>query len=325
MSKRHTLVLLVVFLSLVTTTVTCLRRYSDSLHARDSSDDDQDLFCAVMNASTGTYIDLSQLSSTPNNLKDNGKRRRIDPSKTRWLVSGWGYNTNFTLGVCSSPVTKDEEQSLSNTTGAFFRDPSTGKLVSIGDFGTQPTLLHSKKLTLTYENGDKCPNGVDRRSTLLNFVCDKELSSKAQITYIGSLHDCSYFFEVRSLYACPTSNKSNEVNLLGIFAGIFAVFFLVEYGGRRWLYGKVRTHFDPAYAASSGPNSQRLRWEFVDREPFWKRLLKRLTAGRTNRPISLNSDRQEFLRDMERQNELLDSLEVASAAGSSGGSARDSV
>lgn len=253
MNKRQSLALITILLSLCTTVV-CLRRYSDDLSVLENDEDD--LFCAVMNPATGTYIDLSQLSSTPNKLKDGGKSRSSDPSKTRWLVSGWGYNTNFTIGVCSSPVTKDEETHLTNTTGAFYQDPKTHQLISIGDFATTPTLLRSKKLTLKYQNGDKCPNGVDRKSTLLNFVCDKELSSKAQITYIGSLHDCSYFFEVRSLYACPTSNKSNEVNLLGIFVGIFAVFFLVEYGGRRWLYGKVRTHFNPV-------NSQRPTYERI--------------------------------------------------------------
>ncbi|EHM99754.1 Mrl1p [Saccharomyces cerevisiae x Saccharomyces kudriavzevii VIN7] len=65
----------------------------------------------------------------------------------------------------------------------------------------------AKKLTLKYENGSICPNGKDKKATLLNFVCDKEIQSKAQISYIGNLHDCSYFFEVRSIYACPTSNK----------------------------------------------------------------------------------------------------------------------
>ena len=312
MNKRQSLALITILLSLCTTVV-CLRRYSDDLSVLENDEDD--LFCAVMNPATGTYIDLSQLSSTPNKLKDGGKSRSSDPSKTRWLVSGWGYNTNFTIGVCSSPVTKDEETHLTNTTGAFYQDPKTHQLISIGDFATTPTLLRSKKLTLKYQNGDKCPNGVDRKSTLLNFVCDKELSSKAQITYIGSLHDCSYFFEVRSLYACPTSNKSNEVNLLGIFVGIFAVFFLVEYGGRRWLYGKVRTHFNPV-------NSQRPRGEFTDQEPAWRRFLKKIAQpGKRSGPISLNGtrgSREDFLRDMERQNDIIDSLEVRSTATTNG-------
>lgn len=370
--------IIIITLVLLVTTLTCIHPYSFATGSNissapgtaksdngkpsdnDGGRDEEELFCAVVNPTSGSYIDLSQLSSTPNKLKDGDKKNKgttnhDDSSKTRWLIKGWGYNTNFTLGICSSPVTEDEESQLNNLTGAFYEE--TGKnndkhLVSIGNFGTKPTLLGNKKLTLKYENGSKCPNNIDRKSTLINFVCDKEISAKAQITYIGSLHDCSYFFEVRSVYACPTSNKSNEVNVLGIFVGIFAVFFLVEFGGRRWLYGKMKARFNPQSIAINTYNSEyidntnrsfRPRWEFTENESNWKSMIKKtarlastITTGLISKvfrmstnsnnnstarggPIRLNSSsipsnrsQDSFIRDMEQQNNIIDSLEVVS-------------
>lgn len=257
--------------------------------------DDSRLFCAVMNPTTGTYIDLSQLSATPNSPRDGGRT-----SRSRWLVPSWGCHTNFTLGVCSSPIT-DDDRELANTTGAYYVDPATGREVSIGDFSTRPRLSPARKLTLQYDHGDVCPNGVDRKSTLLSFVCDRDLAARAQISFVGSLHDCAYFFEVRSVHACPTSARSNEVNVLGIFIGIFVVFFVVEFGGRRWLYGKVRTHFQ-------APDARR--------PPAWRRVLGRVTpVWRGGRAREVSQDAflgDAFLGDMRRQNAVLDALDVAS-------------
>ncbi|QLQ78852.1 hypothetical protein HG537_0B02000 [Torulaspora globosa] len=301
MLKRNLVLLLLTSI----TAVTCLINYHDTTNTNPSRNDDYvetDLFCAVMNPTTGTYIDLSQLSSTPNNP-------RGDRGKTRWLVPGFGYYTNFTLGVCSSPVTAEEEPELSNTTGAYYIDPRTQKPVSIGDFATRPTLSRAKKLTLQYDNGAMCPNGVDRKSAVLSFICDRDVATNAQISFVASVHDCAYFFEIRSVYACPASARSNEVNVLGIFIGIFAVFFLVEFGGRRWLYGKVKTHFQ-----SGGSSAAAAGWEMPGSStpPAWKRLLRHVSG--TTGPISLRSggSREAFLRDMERQNEMLDALEVRS-------------
>lgn len=284
-------------------------------------DGNDELFCAIMKSTTGAYIDLSQLSSTPNKLRkgQRSRNRKKESGKTRWLVKGWGYETNFTLGICSSPVTDKEENVLSNVTGGYYVDPKSEELVSIGQFKTTPKYT-GKKITLAYENGDMCPNGVDKKSTLLNFICDKDIPTKAQISFIGSLHDCSYFFEVRSIHACPASLKSNDINVLGIFFGIFFVFFAVEYG-RRWFYKKLRVHLRPNSVGIS--EDTRPRWESVESEPRWKTALKGIFRGTAsagkNGAIKLTSTSNGFgrsndtlVRDMEAQNELLDSLEVNS-------------
>lgn len=203
-------------------------------------------FCAVTNAATGQYIDLSQLSSTPNLPSSRKKSKTKSEPKTRWLVKGYGsdIDKNFTISICSSPVIpdNDETKKLTDLTGAYYSVNNTKKneieTISIGNFNTRPKLFGNKKLTLQYEQGSKCPNGIDRRSTLLNFVCDREITSRAQINYIGNSNNCSYFFEVRSIYACPTANKSNEISVLGIFLAIIFVFTLVEVC-RRWIKKKI--------------------------------------------------------------------------------------
>lgn len=276
-----------------------------------------ELFCAVMNPITGNYIDLSQLSTTPNQPRKGEKARkeRKDAGKTRWLVKGQELNTNFTLGICSSPVL--EEDPLSNLTGGYYVDPVDKHLVSIGEFTTTPQLV-GKRLTLKYEGGDKCPNGVDKRATLLNFVCDKEISTKAQISFIGSMNNCSYFFEVHSIHACPTSHKSNDVNVLGIFFGIFMVFFLVEWG-RRWFYNKMRASM--ALSPQLVEEQPRPHWDSIESQSHWKTMLKRLFGrdqGSRHGAIKLHTSAQygrsteSLVRDIEAQNQLMDNLEVTS-------------
>ncbi|CCK68387.1 Mrl1p KNAG_0A07340 [Huiozyma naganishii CBS 8797] len=316
----------------------------------------KDPFCAVTNPASGSFIDLSQLSASPNKQntkKKGGQKTNFDKSKTRWLVKGYGpdLGLNFTLSVCSSPVVdeSDESHQLKNTTGAYYFDSKRGKYVSIGDFSTKPKLfgVTSKKLTLEYGNGDSCPNSVDRKSTLLNFVCDRDiLNSKAQISYIGDLHNCSYFFEVRSVYACPTSTNNNEFNAWGIFFGIFAVFCLVEFC-RRWIAAMTQrgrtldaSLAPPAAAAARGDstaspyglpdtstNSAVPRWEFIEDESIFTRFIRSVTDWtrywrprghpfrRSSTPsarntIRLNSPSESsYFRDMETQNEILDSLD----------------
>ncbi|KAL6939944.1 hypothetical protein ACO0RG_003795 [Hanseniaspora osmophila] len=237
-----------------------LLKRSTTAHLSNNDNDGSGdkMFCAVKHPVYGTYIDLSQLSTTPNtpsgsgnkNKNKNKKQQNQDqptlPVKTRWSVNGWDYTTNFTLGICSSAVDDIESGSSTttlssvtsekNNTGAFYYESnearSRNRYTSIGEYSTTPRFM-GKKLVLQYDNGDFCPNGIDKKTTLLNFVCDKEISSRAQINFIGSLHNCSYFFEVRSIYACPTTVVKDDYNVIGIFLFIIVVFGVVECGRRR--------------------------------------------------------------------------------------------
>ncbi|CAH02323.1 Mrl1p [Kluyveromyces lactis] len=281
-----------------------------------NDDDQEDPFCSVVNPNTGGFIDLSWLSSTPNEEKHDGNkdRNRKEQSKTRWLVKGWEYNTNFTLGICSSSVGSELKDQLKDTTGAYYVDhANSDKLVSIGDFSSTPKFT-GKKLTMTYEGGDTCPNGVDKKSTLINFVCDKEIATKAQISFIGQLHNCSYFFEVRSIHACPISNIGNDINAVGIFASIIAVFLLIEIA-RRVVYELLVV--EKRHNGDSGGTSEVPRWVNTEQEPLWRRILRSvpwsgLGRKKSNKNLVRLRTRENtgISIDMEQQNELLDSLDI---------------
>lgn len=367
--------------------------YTALIRSTSTTNDDptKDLFCAVLNPQTGQYIDLSQLSSTPNEVMD-PKKRRKESSKTRWLMKGWGddIDKNFTLSICSSPISDDSESStnknnarnhLNNRTGAYYsqyitnEDQKIESFKSIGDFSIKPQLhnVNNRKLILKYENGSYCPDKNYRKSTLLNFICDRETTTKATISYIGSLNDCSYFFEVRSVYACPTSNKTNEINVVGIFIGIIIVFILVQYL-RRSMHRRIMLKDNSTDRTSSFsrdnsyfPNTNNVNvinnqdrslqrnstatgfdqpnWDFFENRSFLSKVSENFQNGIKNivtpigdllgdyrrnptarhpntRPIRLYSSpfasnsQTSFLRDIEVQNNLLDSLEVTSENGS---------
>jgi cation-dependent mannose-6-phosphate receptor len=71
-----------------------------------------------------------------------------------------------------------------------------------------------------------------RKSTLLSFQCDRDpqLTDHPQISFIGSPDHCTYFFEVRSRYACGGAISSGESGSLGpggVFGVILAITVLV--------------------------------------------------------------------------------------------------
>ena len=60
-------------------------------------------------------------------------------------------------------------------------------------------MFRGRKLTLTYENGSYC-DAVDsitnqrlRKSTILTFTCDREMSARALVSFIGQANECTYF------------------------------------------------------------------------------------------------------------------------------------
>ncbi|KAL7665070.1 MRH domain-containing protein [[Candida] zeylanoides] len=188
--------------------------------------------CTVINPISHGFIDLSSLSS----LSNEGKA-------LPWTAKGYDKGHNFTLGICSTPFKNSQLTNqvvdVDNTSlvGGFYSDPKTNKVYSIGDFSQEP-VFRGRKLTLTYSGGSYCQGIVNattnknlRKSTVLSFTCDREMSAKASISYIGSLHDCSYFFEVRSHHACPTAAKANNLAVIWIFLFILLAALAVYCSG----------------------------------------------------------------------------------------------
>lgn len=188
--------------------------------------------CTVFNPINKGFIDLSGLSS----LSNEGKA-------LPWVSKGYDSGKNYTIGICSSPfkkhhseITEIQDNLNSSLIGAYYVDAETKKYVSMGKYSTVPK-FRGRKLTLTYENGSYCDiidnntNQRLRKSTILTFTCDREMSARALVSYIGQANECTYFFEIRSHHACPTAAKANNLAAVWIFLFIFLAAVFVYFSG----------------------------------------------------------------------------------------------
>ncbi|KAG7660746.1 MRL1 [[Candida] subhashii] len=197
--------------------------------------------CTVIHPVSKGFIDLRGLSSISNEGKP-----------LPWASRGYDSGNNYTIGICSNPFKKSHDGHNNeikdgveaNKIGAFYIDNETNKYVSMGEFSTTPK-FRGRKLTLTYENGAYC-NALDsksgqrlRKSTILTFTCDREMMAKAQVSFVGSSNDCSYFFEVRSHHACPTAGKENTTGAVWIFLLIVLAAIMVYFSGG-FLYKQMK-------------------------------------------------------------------------------------
>lgn len=197
--------------------------------------------CTVTNPLTHGFIDLRELSSISNEGKS-----------VPWVSKGYDSGHNFTLGICSNPFRKLHQNEMkddvnSTMVGGYYIDQTSGKYISIGEFSETP-VFRGRKLTLTYSNGSYCDNLVDsvtgerlRKSSILTFTCDREMQSKASVSFVGSANDCSYFFEVRSVHACPTAHKADNLAAIWIFLFIFLAALFVYFSGGL-LYKQMKHH-----------------------------------------------------------------------------------
>ena len=148
-----------------------------------------------------------------------------------------------------------------------FYNTTKGEIFSIGQTSMEP-IFRGKMLVLNYTGGDACLDldemrvpqlkhreiiGDDedddddkkkpktkkpavssgrKKSTIMSFHCDRDptLTEHPQISFVGSLDHCTYFFEVRSRYACGGAVASNESGSLGpggVFGVILAIALIV--------------------------------------------------------------------------------------------------
>jgi cation-dependent mannose-6-phosphate receptor len=216
--------------------------------------------CTLHSPSTGSFYDLRPLQILPST----GKDARNDS----WHAKGYDYGANFTLNFCGPVIEKlqdvnDVSEYSWRNVSAFYRT-TDDEVYSIGQQSADP-IFRGKKLVLNYTSGSLCPELDDygapkftpkkildddddddnetppskkplksmrRKSTLLSFQCDRDplLTEHPQVSFIGSPDHCTYFFEVRSRYACGGAISSGESGSLGpggVFGVILAITVLV--------------------------------------------------------------------------------------------------
>lgn len=58
-----------------------------------------------------------------------------------------------------------------------------------------------------------------RKNTVISLLCEDEPTApKVSLAFLGSMDECSYFFELRSPFACPAVNVAKQqVGPSGVF------------------------------------------------------------------------------------------------------------
>ncbi|KAG7841198.1 hypothetical protein KL941_005414 [Ogataea angusta] len=207
-----------------------LERNSRLVHKQNDTGEVPPEPCTVVNPLTNQFFDLRPLGALGN-----------DGLVQAWNARGYDYGRNFSIGICHTPLKQLQSSSESDfegianksEVGGYYTD-ITGHKKSIGQISTTPK-FRGRKLVLEYTDGSVCEgfksDGSLRKSTILSFVCDREIMTKASISYVGSLHDCSYFFEVRTIHACPTAAKKDDKAIIWIFLFICLCAVAVFFGG----------------------------------------------------------------------------------------------
>ncbi|GIK02449.1 cation-independent mannose-6-phosphate receptor CI-MPR [Aspergillus viridinutans] len=188
--------------------------------------------CIARSPSTGLYYDLNAISVSHPGPSD-GKKSSKNAPKESWHAKGHDYHANFTLNICA-PVVEDikdvvgVERDRWKNVSAYYE--KQGKIYSIGEQAAQP-FFRGRKLVLNYTNGSPCPgeqigHSSRNKSTIMSFLCDRDaLSHQAIASFVGTMDQCTYFFEVRSSAACGSIGHANGEGLGP--AGVFGVIALI--------------------------------------------------------------------------------------------------
>ena len=76
---------------------------------------------------------------------------------------------------------------------------------SLGDLSKQTLRYADRRLTLTYENGEKCHSGLNR-TTIIMFKCNYHIDKGKPV--FNSESYCFYFFDWETKFACPPSRRT---------------------------------------------------------------------------------------------------------------------
>ncbi|XHF97882.1 hypothetical protein AWENTII_001456 [Aspergillus wentii] len=196
--------------------------------------------CVARSPTTGLYYDLSSLSVYPV-LPKGGEKTHKHTRDESWHAKGHDYNANFTLNICA-PVVEDVkdvvgvESSRWKNVSAYYE--KEGKVYSIGQQASDP-FFRGRKLVLNYTDGSPCAgdfigNGSRTKSTIMSFLCDRDApAAQATASFVGTMDQCTYFFEIRSSAACggiapgPNGDGLGPGGVFGVIALIAIAVYLI--------------------------------------------------------------------------------------------------
>ncbi|RKP32432.1 mannose 6-phosphate receptor domain-containing protein [Metschnikowia bicuspidata] len=184
--------------------------------------------CTVMHPLHG-FIDLRPLQLN-------------NEQKPAWTVHGADDDHSFTLGICQNPLRDRADRPAfrdiedASQVGAYYVDPITKEHILMGQVADLPKFV-GRRLVLRYEDGTFCDSIVSakgerlRRSTIITFRCDHEMLHKASVSQVASVHGCTYVFELRSYFVCPTAANADNLAAIWVFLFILFAACLVFFSG----------------------------------------------------------------------------------------------
>ncbi|KAJ7342167.1 hypothetical protein JRQ81_009332 [Phrynocephalus forsythii] len=127
--------------------------------------------------------------------------------KENWeAISSADSSQKYYINVCKSLVPHQGVGFCPPDAAACLMDGS--KYINLGEVG-EGLQLENGIFVLKYTNGEKCPDQIRRKSTIIRFKCDENrLDSKPEL--ITAIEDCEYTFVWFTASACPL--KSNVHN-----------------------------------------------------------------------------------------------------------------
>lgn len=194
----------------------------------------EDLPCTATSHASGHFFDLRGLT------------KAYPGDTTDWIVRGQDYYpANFTLNICA-PLLLPLDHLLESGNGMAGADGDAlsttalasaaanvsavatygdGSVRSLGTVSTAPR-FRGRNLVLEYTGGSPClnPDGTStqlRASTLISLKCSRDDISA--LSFVGSPDHCAYYFEARSIHACPAADKTHSMAPVSMFLLILLV------------------------------------------------------------------------------------------------------
>ncbi|CAK1355109.1 putative mannose 6-phosphate receptor-like protein [Cercospora beticola] len=224
--------------------------------------------CTITSPTTGSFFDLTSLQ-IPDPATSKAKHPKEHSWNATGYDVGYNFTINF-CGPVVETVEDVEgvDKELWRNVSAFYRHDD--KVYSIGQQNSD-LVMRGRKLVLNYTDGSPCEQSQDKRarserlresadeddkkddkkdddekekepakkpkgrtkSTVISMLCDRDpLAPPLQLSFVGTLDECTYFFEGRSAAACATANTSKAtLNPAGVFGVIVMIAIMVYFVG----------------------------------------------------------------------------------------------
>uniref|UniRef100_A0A673C0F7 Insulin-like growth factor 2 receptor n=1 Tax=Sphaeramia orbicularis TaxID=375764 RepID=A0A673C0F7_9TELE len=117
-----------------------------------------------------------------------------------------GGNQTFYINVCRSLVQQGGSWNCPSDAASCMKDGD--EYVSLGQVESGPT-MERNILKLQYTSGQTCPDETRKRTTIINFQCDKD-KVDSHPTLISAVRNCEYTFHWLTAAACALDSSQHD-------------------------------------------------------------------------------------------------------------------